>query len=308
MAPPLRIPEDVRKFVKDVFSLCNVEATKNLSNNPNAPEQYLDLSVINVLASHSSPVRLASGWLVRIETHYLGSLRHYRNWEIADIGLLLSVRQPNQPRIAKVGLLQSKRLYPKNFQVNELLPIDFEMGFGRLLHPEDDQSFHAGMGPTSFDFTDDCRYGALSIKGDQYKAIKDYESERRLKVYYSFYNPWIIPFQTTVPVASFKAPSGKCEAGVRVVPSQALRGSLNGKRKGYNPSFRDIKAIHVDGGWRLEDFVIDHFFRCTEGDIFESMRDDRIFYLFNRRSGAIAAAVAINIENPGRENEPQKRQ
>jgi len=113
MAAPLPIPQDVRKFVKNVFSLCNIEATKNLSNNPNAPEQYLDLSVINVLASHSSPVRLASGWLVRIETHYLGSLRHYRNWEIADIGLLLSVRQPNQPRIAKVGLLQSKRLYPK---------------------------------------------------------------------------------------------------------------------------------------------------------------------------------------------------
>jgi len=45
------------------------------------------------------------------------------------------------------------------------------MGFGRLLHPEDDQPFHAGMGPTSFDFTDDCCYGALSIKGDQYKAI-----------------------------------------------------------------------------------------------------------------------------------------
>jgi len=56
-------------------------------------------------------------------------------------------------------------------KVNELLPIDFEMGFGRLLHPEDDQPFHAGMGPTSFDFTDDCCYGALSIKGDQYKAI-----------------------------------------------------------------------------------------------------------------------------------------
>ena len=81
--------------------------------------------------------------------------------------------------------------------------------------------------------------------------------------------------------------------------SQTLRGALNGKRKGYNPSLRDVKAIHIDGGWRLEDFVVDHFLRCTEGDIFESMRDDRIFSLFNRRSGAIAAAVAINIENPG---------
>jgi hypothetical protein len=70
-------------------------------------------------------------------------------------------------------------------------------------------------------------------------------------------------------------------------------------KEGIQPMAPRHQSIHVDGGWRLEDFVVDHFLRCTEGDIFESMRDDRIFDLFNRRSGAIAAAVAINIENPG---------
>jgi hypothetical protein len=38
--------------------------------------------------------------------------------------------------------------------------------------------------------------------------------------------------------------------------------------------------------------------QCKEGDVFQDFSDGRIITLFNRRSGAIAATIAINIEAP----------
>jgi hypothetical protein len=80
--------------------------------NPNAPEESLDLTWIEHMSRFSSPVTLDSGWLVKIETHYLGRMRHFRRWEIADIGRLVHLRLGEKGRTSKVALLQSKRLYP----------------------------------------------------------------------------------------------------------------------------------------------------------------------------------------------------
>lgn len=294
----LRIPNDVKDFLRDVFSQCNFAATKKLSTNPNVPEQYLDVSLIEILTAHASPMRLNSGWTVRIETHYLGGLRHVQNWEIADIGILLSVRSVYQPRVMKVALLQSKRLYPENSQVKELLSVDFEIGIGRLLDPEDDQPFHARLNPTTFNFEPRSRYQQLPAKDHQYKLIEKYETENKLKVYYSLYNPWTIPFRTVIPVESFRAPDGPCTAGIRIIPSSTLRSTLKNRKVGYSLSYDDVRACHNDGGWRLEEFIADYFLECTEGDVFTSRQDERIYSLFNRRSGPIAASIAINLESP----------
>ena len=39
-----------------------------------------------------SPAVVAPDWSVRIDTHFLGGRRHFRSWEIADIGVLVYLR------------------------------------------------------------------------------------------------------------------------------------------------------------------------------------------------------------------------
>jgi len=87
--------------------------------------------------------------------------------------------------------------------------------------------------------------------------------------------------------------------GVRVVRSKDLRQQIGSKTDGYMPSAADLLPISQTYGWALQDFIVDHFMQCEEGDAFQDLSDDQIFNLFNRRTGAIAAAISINIEAPG---------
>lgn len=50
-------------------------------------------------------------------------------------------------------------------------------------------------------------------------------------------------------------------------------------------------------GWSLPDFIADEFVGCREGNEYEE-DGTAIFNVFNRRSGAIAAAIAITLEAP----------
>ena len=60
------------------------------------------MTFIEHFTQYGAPRRFNSGWTVRIDTHFLGGMRHWeRRWEIADIGLLVHYRQNNQ-------LVQSK--------------------------------------------------------------------------------------------------------------------------------------------------------------------------------------------------------
>jgi hypothetical protein len=111
------VPLKVVTWVRDVFRACNRSVTANLSNNPNAAEESFDMAWIAHLNGYATPRRLTSGWTVKIETHFLGGMRHFRHWEIADIGVLLFVRDPPHVITRKVALLQSKRLYPSNMTV-----------------------------------------------------------------------------------------------------------------------------------------------------------------------------------------------
>src|SRR4051794_25668942 len=106
------IPEDVIEWLRSVFASCNTRVTEKLSMNPNAPEESLDLTWIEHLTHFSTPVVLGSEWITKIESHYLGGLRHWRSWEIADIGVLVFLRLGGSITKSKVALLQSKRLYP----------------------------------------------------------------------------------------------------------------------------------------------------------------------------------------------------
>ncbi len=186
------VPQDVVEWLKAVFRDCNERITEKLGNNPNAPEESLDLTWIEHLSRYSSPVTLASSWSVKIEAHYLGGLRQFYRWEIADIGVLLFTRSGGQIERSKVALLQSKRLYPTNMRVTEEGKIDYEIGFARLADPED--LGRAIAVEAEFRFNEGCRYGAIIPFSAQVKAIKEYETKSKLPVYYQLYNPWMLPF------------------------------------------------------------------------------------------------------------------
>src|SRR5262249_49590560 len=131
----------------------------------------------------------------------LGGLRHFMHrWEIADIGILVHFRHKGKTVQSKAAVLQSKRLYPKGRQVTEDLPVDYEIGFGRLNDPEDAKVplFHA----CQFEFDEQCSYGALESASEQVNAIDKYCKSSKVPVFYQFYNPLVLPFVQKFPLAS----------------------------------------------------------------------------------------------------------
>ncbi|WP_367872846.1 hypothetical protein [Luteolibacter sp. Populi] len=225
-------------------------------------------------------------------------MRHFHNkWEIGDIGILMHFRYNGATIRSKAATLQSKRLYPRGKQVIEDLEIDYRIGFGRLSDPEDAKVplYHA----TKFEFDLECKYGALEAHSEQMKAIEQYGEMSKIPVFYQFYNPLILPFTQEVPLIS-DACSHPLKFGTRVVPAVTVHEKLSTKAKNYSPSVADLGGTKGRAfGWSLEHFVADLMLRCKEGYIYEDIRDEEIFNLFNRRSGAIAAAFAVVIEPPG---------
>ncbi|MGH2372014.1 MAG: hypothetical protein ACREOC_14535 [Gemmatimonadales bacterium] len=295
----LPIPADVLAFVTEVFRHCNQRITEKLSRNPNIPEESLDLTWIEHLSRYSSARVLPSNWTVKIDVHYLGGLRHYFRWEIADVGVLLFIRRGGKIERSKVGLLQSKRLYPTTGTVEEEGKVDYEVGFGRLADPE--VLAQSIVVEAEFNFSSECRYGALIAKSEQVKAITDYETTNKVRVYYQFYNPYGLPFVQRVPVSAADGGANEVAVGVRVVPATLVHAFLAKQAKGYRPTFEDLASLVGDknsGGWPLQHFVAGLFLTCKEGSPFDSVADGRIQNLFYRRSGPIAAAIAIVIEAP----------
>lgn len=292
------IPTDISSWLADVFVQCNERVTEKLCNNPNIQEEWLDYSWIEQLSRFSTPVTLGSGWIVRMQAHYLGGMRHWSTWEIADIGVLLFIRSPNVVLLRKVALLQSKRLYPTSMAVSEEAMVDYAIGFARLADPED--LSHSIALEADYDFTEESRYGALVPKSDQIKAITAYEKKHGTPVYYQFYNPWRLPFSQRVPIEGFTTPDGPLELGVRLVPSKKIHDLLASRKKSYRPMIKELKAGRAPGGygWRLEEFMIGQLLGCREGARFESTSQPSIDALFNRRSGPIAAAISITVEAP----------
>jgi hypothetical protein len=104
------LPDDVVEHLRSVFSACNARTTDKLVTNPNAPEESLDPTWIEHMSRYSTPVTLPSDWLVKVETHYLGGMRHFRRWEIAD-STHAGVWQ-YRPAVASSGTLHPKARDP----------------------------------------------------------------------------------------------------------------------------------------------------------------------------------------------------
>jgi hypothetical protein len=105
--------------VRKIFASANRRVSEKLARVPNCSEPSLDLTLIEHLTRFPAPKVVAPGWTVKLDVHFLGGLRHFYRWEVADIGVLVFAKHGTQIAGKKVGLLQSKRLYPKGHNVVE---------------------------------------------------------------------------------------------------------------------------------------------------------------------------------------------
>lgn len=271
---------------------------------PTTHEASLDLTFIEHLSQFESPFRFPSRWAVQIETHFLGGARHFHQWEIADIGILVMFRRGGRIIRSKVGLLQSKRLYPGEQPLEEDAPADYEVGFARLYKSH--QEFVAAIKVRQFSLTNDSKYKALTVGDEQYRAIKAYEERTHIPVFYLLYHPWRLPWTVKIPVQGGTRLSGACSIGCRVLPGTELRMRLKDKQSGYVPSYRDLtrrrgpalSRLRLQVGWRLEHFVVDLLLACREGYVSGRNGDEGLWLVFGGRSAPIAAAIGISIDAP----------
>lgn len=286
----MRLPAEVYDYVRNVFAECNSRVAAKMTRIPTVHETSLDITLIEALSHFAAPSRVGRDWTVRLDTHYLGGGRHFGQWEIADIGLIVVWRDQGRVRLRKVALLQSKRLYPDEQLFEEDVPLDYMIGFARLMQG-DEQEFGA-QADREFSFTPDSRFRALPVGDGQWEAIADYEERYSIPVHYLLYHPLAIPWQQRIPLQTRRRlPSN--ELGARVARASDLHKSMAGNKAGHTPTVAELSTLQQ---WRLELFVADELLRCREGYRAEGPEDDGLFQVFNRRTGPISAAISITID------------
>jgi hypothetical protein len=294
------VPPEAIDWVRSVFAHANRSVTGLLSTIPTHHEPELDMALLAAL-NQAPPIANPGGWTVYIQTHFLGGRRHFYNWEVADIGFLVIFRDRGKVLRIKVGLLQSKRLYPIERKQLPDFKEKFQVGFATLLKTP--EAFRVLASGRTFSFTDDSAYAAMAVGDEQEKALAAYSKMSGIPVYYLLYNPARIPWTATVPATKL-APYPNVKVGCRVVGAAHLRTALAGKADGYHPTFGDVIAAGEPfvgthrGGWRLEHFVADLLMQCREGHVVTGETDHVLENLFYRRSGPIAAAIAVTVEAP----------
>lgn len=299
MNPLPEFPVSVHRHIRNIFATANRRVAEKIARVPNCPEPSLDHTLIDSISFNAGPRVVEPGWTVQVDIHSLGGMRHFHDWEIADIGVLVCARNNGNVVSQKVSLLQSKRLYPKNHGIREETEEDYRIGFGRLL-PASAQNRELNI-PHLFEFTEESKYREIRNGEGQVDRIRQYEEQSQIPVHYLFYNPWKIDCSYQYPIDRVTSLGSTANGGARVISATSLREKMADKDNGYQPTLADIAWAESSAdknkyGWRLEHFISDRLLRCKEGRLFENLEDDGIFALFNRRSGPIAAAISINIE------------
>jgi hypothetical protein len=188
-----KIPEDVVTWFRGVFSGANRSVCERLVNLPNVRETSLDDGFIEALIPETAPIFLPSGAIVRMETHNIGGLRRIgrppfgRRWETADIAILVFIYRRETLIAKKIGLLQSKRLYPDNNDVEDEDEAGFLYGMNAFIRRESTQA--VGALYRDFSFTEGCIYGAIHSGSSQVNSINDLNRDFGKVVYYLLYNP-----------------------------------------------------------------------------------------------------------------------
>ena len=133
MASWPNLPQDVITWFRSVFIEANRRVTERLLNVPNIRETALDDGLIEAVVPLSAPRLLPSGTIVEMNIHNIGGLRRLDRWETADIAVIVFVYKKGQLLAQKIGLLQLKRHYPANNDVEDDDPVGFSYGMNNFI-------------------------------------------------------------------------------------------------------------------------------------------------------------------------------
>lgn len=287
------LPSDVIDWFRSTFAEANNAATSRMFNVPNIHEPSLDDALVDALIPNSAPRLLPSGAVVEMNIHNIGGLRRFHRWETADISVIVLVYQHGNLLAQKIGLLQSKRLYPTNRDVDDSDPVNFAYGMNKFLRL-DPNSVLARL-HRQFDFDESCTYAALTAGSDQIGAIAEFTERFGDAVYYLFYNPPALPTSIRYPITA-KQTVQNPELGCRVYTVADIDRALAPLPSNTAPTFKQISAAATSSDWRLEHWAADLLLTCQVGRQFDSSDESLVSNLLLRRSGPIGAAIAISIE------------
>lgn len=293
-AAEIVLPELVVEYIRGAFASANQRTSAKVSRMPTTHETSLDHSLIEALSLYAAPQRLDGDWIVRLRTHYLGGGRHFGEWEIADVGIILVVRERGVVRTRKVALLQSKRLYPDEQNFEEDVPLDYMIGFGGLM-VDDAEDFDA-LADRPFSFGADSRYKAMPVGDEQWKRIQEFETTSLVPVHYLLYHPLTVPWRQIIPVAAGPQKfDHEGDVGAKVLRARDLRTAFESKSNGktHFPSFAELSTLTQ---WPIDDFVADELLGCREGYLAARRDDPALAAVFSRRTGPIAASLSITID------------
>lgn len=287
------LPSDVIDWFRAAFAEANSAASSRLHRVPNIHEPSLDDALIEALIPLSSPHLLESGAIVEMNIHNIGGLRRFHRWETADIAVIVFIYRSGNLLAKKIGLLQSKRLYPANRDVDDSDPVEFYYGMNKFLR-RDPKSVLARL-HRQFDFNEQCLYSALTAGSDQIKAMASFTEKFGEAIYYLLYNPPTLPVSIRYPIIEKMAVETPA-LGCRVFTVADVNQALASLSENAAPTFQQIAALGSSSNWRLEQWAADLLLTCQVGRQFDDSDEDLVSNLLARRSGPIGAAIAVSIE------------
>ena len=290
------IPIGVLEYVRNIFGSVNDHVSQKFSKIPNIKEESLDISFIDRLSDFSEPVVVCPDWAVQVAAHFIGSIRHHRRYEIADIGVVVVFKRTSRIVGRKLVLLQSKRLYPNNYRVNEFEDFDYELGLGIAIR--DNQNEATIMSTVTYEFDENSKYGALLKSSNQCNAINEHFGETKIPVHYMLYNPLIVPCAIEHPIKVMNDRLPNRQFGTRVIDASDVHDAMDGLPDNAPLALKKLAgACSSEGlafGRTLEDFFYE-VVSCRNGYQFHSI-DDGIRRLFRRKSGPIFCVIELTIE------------
>jgi hypothetical protein len=111
---------------------------------------------------------------------------------LRDIAVLTFIYHRETLIAKKIGLLQSKRLYPDNDDVDGEDEVGFLYEMNAFIRRESSQAI--GALHREFSFGENCVYGAIHSGSDQVKSIDALNRDFGKAVYCLLYNPHTMPF------------------------------------------------------------------------------------------------------------------
>lgn len=217
----MAIPKEIVDWFRGVFADANRRLSEKMLNAPATPEPSFDLTFIEHLTNYAAPRAFKSDWAIRIDTHYLGGLRHFRNWEVADIGVFIFFTKKGRLVRRKVALLQSKRLFPASGDVDHLEEYDYRIGIARIAARDPDLA--SMMAQRRFLFSKASKYQSLTKESDQVAAIQGHMNAYGIPVHYLLYNPPQLTTKVVMPLTEYAKLKEKDNyLGTRVIPTEDI--------------------------------------------------------------------------------------